>query len=31
MAVYAPRCTAVYEVRCAADLESAARSLIARE
>lgn len=30
MAQYAPRCTAVYEVRCAADLERAARVLVAR-
>ncbi len=30
MAAYAPRCTAVHEVRCAADLERAARSLILR-
>jgi uncharacterized protein with von Willebrand factor type A (vWA) domain len=30
MTVYAPKCTAVYEVRCAADLEQAARRLIAR-
>jgi uncharacterized protein with von Willebrand factor type A (vWA) domain len=30
MAAYAPRCTAVYEVRCAADLEVAARTLVAR-
>jgi len=30
MASYAPRCTAVYEVRCAADLEVAARTLVAR-
>jgi len=29
MPVYAPKCTAVYEVRCAADLEEAARRLIA--
>jgi hypothetical protein len=28
MARYAPHCTAVYEVRCAADLESAARALL---
>jgi uncharacterized protein with von Willebrand factor type A (vWA) domain len=27
MALYAPKCTAVYEVRCAADLERAARRL----
>jgi uncharacterized protein with von Willebrand factor type A (vWA) domain len=27
---YAPKCTAVYEVRCAADLETAARALVAR-
>ena len=30
MAVYAPKCSAVYEVGCAADLERAARRLIAR-
>jgi uncharacterized protein with von Willebrand factor type A (vWA) domain len=30
MALYAPRCSAVYEVRCAADLERAARVLVAR-
>jgi uncharacterized protein with von Willebrand factor type A (vWA) domain len=30
MALYAPKCTAVYEVRCAADLERAARRLVAR-
>jgi len=30
MALYAPRCTAVHEVRCAADLERAARTLITR-
>jgi uncharacterized protein with von Willebrand factor type A (vWA) domain len=30
MASYAARCTAVYEVRCAADLEDAARALVAR-
>jgi len=30
MASYAPRCTAVYEVRNAADLEHAARALVAR-
>jgi uncharacterized protein len=30
MPLYAPKCTAVYEVRCAADLEQAARRLIAR-
>jgi uncharacterized protein with von Willebrand factor type A (vWA) domain len=30
MAAYAARCTAVYEVRCAADLERAARRLVAR-
>jgi uncharacterized protein with von Willebrand factor type A (vWA) domain len=30
MALYAPRCTAVYEVRSAADLEDAARALVAR-
>jgi uncharacterized protein len=30
MAAYAPRCTAVHDVRCAADLERAARSLIQR-
>jgi uncharacterized protein with von Willebrand factor type A (vWA) domain len=30
MAVYAPQCTAVYEVACAADLERAARVLVAR-
>lgn len=30
MAEYAPKCTAVYEVRCAADLESAARALVSR-
>ena len=30
MAAYAPRCTAVHEVRCAADLERAARSLVLR-
>ena len=28
MAVYAPKCSAVYEVRCAADLEQAARRLL---
>jgi uncharacterized protein len=28
MARYAPHCTAVYEVRCAADLENAARALL---
>jgi uncharacterized protein with von Willebrand factor type A (vWA) domain len=28
MARYAPHCTAVYEVRCAADLETAARALL---
>jgi len=28
MTRYAPRCTAVYEVRCAADLENAARALL---
>ena len=28
MGVYAPRCTAVHEVRCAADLEVAARALL---
>ncbi len=27
---YAPKCTAVYEVRSAADLENAARALVAR-
>jgi uncharacterized protein with von Willebrand factor type A (vWA) domain len=30
MGAYAPRCTAVYEVRNAADLENAARALVAR-
>jgi uncharacterized protein with von Willebrand factor type A (vWA) domain len=30
MAIYAPKCTAVYEVRCAADLERAARVIVAR-
>jgi uncharacterized protein len=30
MAAYATRCTAVYEVRTAADLENAARTLVAR-
>jgi uncharacterized protein with von Willebrand factor type A (vWA) domain len=30
MASYAAKCTAVYEVRCAADLERAARALVAR-
>jgi len=30
MAQYAPKCTAVYEVRCAADLERAARVLTSR-
>jgi uncharacterized protein with von Willebrand factor type A (vWA) domain len=30
MTTYAPRCTAVYEVRCAADLERAARAIAAR-
>jgi uncharacterized protein with von Willebrand factor type A (vWA) domain len=30
MATYAAKCTAVYEVRCAADLENAARALVAR-
>jgi hypothetical protein len=30
MGSYAPRCTSVYEVRCAADLENAARALVAR-
>jgi len=30
MAQYAPKCTAVYEVRCAADLERAARVLVSR-
>lgn len=30
MSVYAPRCTAVHEVKCAADLERAARTLILR-
>lgn len=30
MAAYAPKCTAVYEVRCAADLELAARAIVAR-
>ncbi|HEY8089717.1 MAG TPA: VWA domain-containing protein, partial [Polyangiaceae bacterium] len=30
MGRYAPKCTAVYEVRCAADLEDAARALVAR-
>jgi uncharacterized protein with von Willebrand factor type A (vWA) domain len=30
MAVYVPRCTAVYEVSCAADLEHVARVLVAR-
>jgi hypothetical protein len=30
MPVYAPRCTAVYEARCASDLESVARVLVAR-
>ena len=30
MAAYAPKCTAVYEVRTAADLETAARALVAR-
>jgi uncharacterized protein with von Willebrand factor type A (vWA) domain len=30
MATYAPRCTEVHEVGCAADLEVAARSLVAR-
>jgi uncharacterized protein with von Willebrand factor type A (vWA) domain len=28
MASYAPNCTAVYEVRCAADLERAARAVV---
>jgi uncharacterized protein with von Willebrand factor type A (vWA) domain len=31
MATYAPRCTAVFEVRCAADLEQAARALATRK
>ena len=30
MPAYAPKCTSVYEVRCAADLEEAARRLVAR-
>jgi uncharacterized protein with von Willebrand factor type A (vWA) domain len=30
MTVYAPKCTAAYEVRCAADLERAARLLVSR-
>jgi uncharacterized protein with von Willebrand factor type A (vWA) domain len=30
MAVYAAKCSAAYEVRCAADLENAARALVAR-
>ena len=30
MSLYATKCTAVYEVRCAADLEEAARRIIAR-
>jgi uncharacterized protein with von Willebrand factor type A (vWA) domain len=30
MALYAPRCTSVHEVRCAAELEAAARSLVLR-
>jgi len=30
MAQYAPKCTAVYEVRCAADLERVARVLVSR-
>jgi uncharacterized protein with von Willebrand factor type A (vWA) domain len=30
MALYARQCTAVYEVRCAADLERAARALVSR-
>jgi uncharacterized protein with von Willebrand factor type A (vWA) domain len=30
MPAYARRCTAVYEVRCAADLERAARAIVAR-
>ena len=30
MALYAPQCTAVYEARCAADLEKVARVLVAR-
>jgi uncharacterized protein with von Willebrand factor type A (vWA) domain len=30
MAQYAPKCTSVYEVRCAADLERAARVLVSR-
>jgi len=30
MSAYAPKCTAVYEVRTAADLETAARALVAR-
>ena len=30
MPLYAPKCTAVLEVRCAADLEQAARTLVAR-
>jgi uncharacterized protein len=30
MAIYAPKCTAVYQVRCAADLERAARVIVAR-
>jgi uncharacterized protein with von Willebrand factor type A (vWA) domain len=30
MALYAPRCTSVHDVRCAADLERAARTLVSR-
>jgi uncharacterized protein with von Willebrand factor type A (vWA) domain len=30
MASYAPHCTAVYEVRCAADLEKAGRIMVGR-